>query len=199
MIPDAIQKFIDAFQKLPAFGPRAATRLAFHLVGLDRSTLETLIAGLTGLKDVDRCPRCFFLKERREKTCHVCAGKGRDPKTIAVVEKDTDLLSLERTGRWKGQYLLIGELPERGTLEPTHKLRLAALAKRIETEMGGRADEIVIALNPTTFGDLVAGIIMGEFKAKAAKISRLGRGIPTGGEIEFADEETLGSALERRA
>ena len=198
VIPDAIQKFIDAFSTLPSFGPRAATRLAFHLVGLDRSTLESLVAGLTGLKEIDRCPRCFFLKERRMAACGICTAPGRDQKKIAIVEKDTDILSLERTGKWKGHYLVFGELPERGTLETAHKLRLAALSKRIEIELGGHADEIVIALNPTTFGDFAAGLITQEFKDKAGTISRLGRGIPTGGEIEFADEETLGSALDRR-
>jgi recombination protein RecR len=198
MIPDAIQKFVDAFQKLPSFGPRTAMRLAFHIVGLDKSTFATLMEGLTGLKDLDRCPHCFFLKERREKICAICAAPGRNPKTIAIVEKDTDILSLERTGRWKGHYLVFGELPERGILETAHKLRLKALAKRIDTELGGHADELVVALNPTTFGDFVAGLITEGFKDKAGKISRLGRGIPTGGEIEFADEETLGSALDGR-
>jgi len=199
MVPDAIQKFVDAFAKLPALGPRAATRLAFHLVGLDKSTLASLIAGLTGLQELDRCPRCFFLKERRAPACAICAAPGRNPRQIAIVEKDTDILSLERTGRWKGHYLVFGELPEHGILETAHKLRLAALAKRIDTELGGKMDEIVIALNPTTFGDFAAGIIAEEFKRKADRISRLGRGIPTGGEIEFADEETLGQALERRS
>jgi recombination protein RecR len=199
MIPEALQKFIEVFQKLPPFGPRTATRLAFHLVGLDRSTLESLIAGLSGLKEIDRCPRCFFLKERREKMCAICASPSRNPKTIAIVEKDTDLLSLERTGHWRGHYFVFGELPERGTFETGHKLRLATLAKHVDTELGGKADEIVIALNPTTFGDFAAGLIAQEFKGKSERISRLGRGIPTGGEIEFADEETLGQALERRS
>lgn len=198
MIPNAIQKFIDAFAKLPSFGPRAATRLAFHLAGLDKSTFEALADGLTGLKNIDRCPRCFFIKERREKTCAICASPGRNARDIAIVEKDADLISLERTGKWKGHYLVFGELPERGVLETSHTLRLKTLEKRIEQELQGRADEIVIALNPTTFGDFAAGLIEGGFKEKAGKISRLGRGIPTGGEIEFADEETLGQALKRR-
>lgn len=198
MIPDAIQKFIEVFQKLPPFGPRTATRLAFHLAGLDRSTLESLVTGLAGIKDLDRCPRCFFFKERRAPACAICTSAGRDPKRIAIVEKDTDLLSLERTQKWKGHYLVFGELPERGVLETAHKLRLAALAKRIESELGGKADEIVVALNPTTFGDFAAELITQEFKDKTAALSRLGRGIPTGGEIEFADEETLSQALERR-
>lgn len=198
MIPDAIQKFVDAFSKLPSFGPRAATRLAFFLVGLDQSTFEGLATGLTGLKGLDRCPRCFFLKERREKACAICTSPGRNARTIAIVEKDTDILSLERTGQWKGHYLVFGELPERGVLETSHKLRLKALEKRITDELEGHADELVVALNPTTFGDFAAGLIAEMFKGRATKISRLGRGIPTGGEIEFADEETLGSALERR-
>lgn len=198
MIPDAIKKFVDAFSKLPALGPRAATRLAFHLVGLDRSSFETLLDGLAGLKHLDRCPRCFFLKERRAAACAICTSPGRNEKQIAIVEKDTDLLSLERTGKWKGHYLVFGELPERGALETSHKLRLQSLATRIDTQLGGKVEEILVALNPTTFGDFAAGLIAQEFKERARNISRLGRGIPTGGEIEFADEETLGSALERR-
>ncbi len=199
MIPDAIQKFVEAFSKLPSFGPRAAMRLAFHLVGLDQSMFQSLVDGLAGLKNLDRCPRCFFLKERREKSCAICASPSRNAHIIAIVEKDTDVLSLERTGKWKGHYLVFGELPERGVLETSHKLRLKALEKRVSDELGGKVSEIVIALNPTTFGDFAAGLIMQEFRDKAGKISRLGRGIPTGGEIEFADEETLGQALERRS
>lgn len=199
MIPEAIQKFVDAFAKLPSFGPRAATRLAFHLVGLDKSAFEMLVNGLAGLKNLDRCPRCFFLKERREKLCTICTAPGRNARAIAIVEKDTDLLSLERTGQWKGHYLIFGELPERGIMETSHTLRLKTLEKRIEEELGGAAEELVIALNPTTFGDFAAGLIVQEFRKRTAKISRLGRGIPTGGEIEFADEETLGQALERRS
>ena len=198
MIPEQIKKFIEVFSRLPSIGPRLATRLSFYLLGLDKAERKELETALIGLNTLDRCPRCFFLKSENVAVCDICANPGRDRFTIAIVEKETDIISLERARKFKGQYLIIGELPEKGTLESVHKLRLQHLRARIENELGGKANELVIALNPTTFGDFVASIITQDFKNLAKQITRLGRGIPTGGEIEFADEETLGSALERR-
>lgn len=115
-----------------------------------------------------------------------------------LVEKETDLISLERPKKFNGRYLIIGELSKNGSLESYQKMRLNNLKTFIEKEFGGQAEEIVIATNPTSYGDLQAAIIAKEFEELTKKITRLGRGIPTGGEIEFADEETLGAALERR-
>ncbi|MDI6821226.1 MAG: toprim domain-containing protein [Patescibacteria group bacterium] len=198
MIPESIQKFIDSFSKLPSLGPRLVTRLAFFLLNLDRATLNNLVSALNGLKELDRCGQCFFLKNGNEKLCDICSDQKRDHDIIAIIEKETDLISIEKTGRFKGNYLILGELNERGVLESIQKLRLKQLKDRINKEMGGKIKEIIIALNPNTFGDFVADLIRQEFKNLAEKITRLGRGIPTGGEIEFADEETLNSALERR-
>jgi recombination protein RecR len=198
MIPKPIQKFIDVFSKLPALGPRLVTRLAFYLVRLDKAAFKDLEGAFLGLKELDRCPQCFFIKESSKKLCEICADPSRNNGILAIVEKETDLLALEKSGKFHGQYLVIGELAERGILEPVHKLRLENLKARIKKEMGGQAEEIIIALNLNTFGDFVGSLIKQDFKDLAKKISRLGRGIPTGGEIEFADEETLISALERR-
>lgn len=198
MIPEQIKKFIETFSRLPSIGPRLATRLSFYLLGLDKAERKELEMALAGLNTLDRCPRCFFLKSEHKTVCDICANPQRDPFTIALVEKETDIISLERAHKFNGHYLIVGELPDKGTLESVHKLRLQHLRTRIENELGGKANELVIALNPTTFGDFVASIIKQDFKNLAKKITRLGRGIPTGGEIEFADEETLGSALERR-
>ncbi|MDI6733898.1 MAG: recombination mediator RecR [Patescibacteria group bacterium] len=198
MIPESIQKFIDNFSKLPSLGPRLVTRLVFYLLNLDRASLDNLIASLSNLKELDRCERCFFLKNSSEKICEICSNKSRDCAVIAIVEKETDLISIEKTGHFKGHYLILGELNERGALETIQKLRLKHLKDRIIKESNGKIKEIIIALNPNTFGDFTADIIRQEFKNLAEKITRLGRGIPTGGEIEFADEETLNSALERR-
>ena len=115
-----------------------------------------------------------------------------------VVEKETDLLSLENTGKFTGRYLIIGGNSKTGTLEEWQKLRLQSLKQFIEKEFAGQAQEIIIAFNPTSAGDFSAALIEKELKGFTKKISRLGRGLPTGGEIEFADDETLGSALERR-
>jgi len=199
MVPDPIKKFIEVFAKLPSIGPRLATRLAFYLTKLDKPTLNELESAFDGLKKIGRCEQCFFLKETGKKLCAICSDPKRDKSTIAIVEKEADLISIERTGNFPGHYLLLGELPEKGILEPAQKLRLQHLKERIKKEMGGQAREIIIALNPNTLGDFTADFIKQEFKDLAQKITRLGRGIPTGGEIEFADEETLSSALERRS
>ena len=199
MTPDPIKKFIEVFTRLPAIGPRLATRLAFYLTTLDRESLHALAVAMNNLKGLTRCERCFFLKSGAQKLCSFCTDTSRDTALIAIVEKDTDVLALESTGHFTGQYLILGELPERGVLESAHKLRLSTLKERIKKELKGKAKEIIVAVNPTTFGDFVVDTVRQEFKTLAEKITRLGRGIPTGGEIEFADEETLASALEHRA
>lgn len=198
MLPDAIQKFIEVFSKLPSIGPRLATRLGFYFASLDKNSLNEIEKAVDGFKFLNRCERCFFFKDRNKKLCGICANPARDPKITAIIEKETDLISIEKTGVFKGHYLILGELPERGTFETSQKLRLQSLKERIKKEMAGQAKEIIIAVNPNTFGDIVAGLIREEFKGLTEKITRLGRGIPTGGEIEFADEETLKQALERR-
>lgn len=198
MLPEPIRQFVSLFSRLPSIGPRLATRLALHLIGLDRPSLHALASAVDGLKTLDRCPRCFFLKDENSAACDICSDTKRDAAAIAVVEKETDVFSIERTGKFKGQYMLIGELPEKGVLEESHKARIAHLKARIAKGPGGKAKEILIALNPNSFGDFMADIIRRECAGSAERITRIGRGIPTGGEIEFADEETLGSALERR-
>ncbi len=198
MIPETIRNFIQVFSKLPSLGPRLSTRLAFYLINLDPTTFKSLEHALSNLKSINRCSRCFFLKDANKKLCAICADLKRNKKIIAIVEKETDLLSLEKTGEFNGQYLVLGELPERGTFESAQKLRLENLKERIKKELDNNAEELIIAVNPNTFGDFTADLIKQEFGSLAKKITRLGRGIPTGGEIEFADEETLKQALERR-
>jgi recombination protein RecR len=115
-----------------------------------------------------------------------------------IVEKETDLMSIERTRKFNGRYLIIGELTKGGILDASQRLRISHLKSVIEKALSGQADEIIIATNPTTYGDLNAMVIKNELEGYAKKFTRLGRGIPTGGEIEFADEDTLEQALERR-
>ncbi|HXF44420.1 MAG TPA: toprim domain-containing protein [Candidatus Paceibacterota bacterium] len=197
MLPEPIKKFINVFSKLPSIGPRMATRLAFFLSGLDKNALKELEDAFAGLKKVSRCPNCFFIKSGSH-LCSICADPRRDKGTIAIVEKDTDLMSLEKTRAFGGHYLVLGELAEAGSLTPNEKLRLQHLKERIRKNLDGKAKEILVAFSPSSIGDFTAELVKREFNGLAEKITRLGRGIPTGGEIEFADEETLRSALERR-
>ena len=200
MLPEPIKKFIEIFSTLPSIGTRQATRLAFKLISSGRAKIEETAEAVSNLKYLKICSRCFFVHQNPPaggNLCNICSDKTRQQNIIAIVEKETDLISLERTKKFKGRYLMLGELSKTGVLESVQKLRLNNLKDFIKKEFG-QAEEIIIAINPTTFGDLNASMIAKELSSFAQKITRLGRGIPTGGEIEFADEETLGQALERR-
>jgi recombination protein RecR len=198
MFPPEIQNFIDAFSKLPSIGPRMATRLSFFLASLPDHEQMQIRDAVKGLERLDRCPRCFFVKSRAEKLCTFCADPKRDSHIVAIVEKDTDVFSIEKAGKFFGQYCVIGELDHRNPLGDTQKQRLQKLKNRIVKELKGASGEIIIALGPNTFGDFVSELIRQGFKGIPVKVTRLGRGIPTGGDIEFADEETLRSAFEGR-
>ena len=195
MVPQHIRIFIETWKKLPGLGPRAATRLAFFIAGLPRNELRTLQESLEVLDNLNACPKCFSLKEAAEDTCGICKNKERQKNVIAVVEKDTDLLTLERSREFRGTYLLLGDLRINGILEEEHKKRLEHLKKRAEEE---EIKEVILAMGPNTLSDMLYEIIKRDLAPLGVSVTRLGRGIPTGGEIEFADEETLKSALRRR-
>ncbi len=204
MYPEPIKKFIDIFSKLPSIGPRQATRLAFYLISSGKNSLTEASRAIDDLKNIKICSDCFFTHSNSANICNICMDKSRKKEIIMILEKETDLISIERTKRFTGRYLILGELAKSGTLDSIQKLRLSNLKNFIQKNFGalsessGQAEEIIIATNPTTYGDLNALIIKKELAGFAKKFSRLGRGIPAGGEIEFADEETLGQALERR-
>lgn len=198
MLPEEIKNFVKEFEKLPSIGPRQAVRLAFRLIGGGQSKLSELSRAIENLKKVKICPRCFFVHSSKEQICNICSNPSREKDTFMILEKETELMSIERTGHYKGMYLILGELTRSGNLEPWQKLRLNSLKKIIETQLGQKAKEIILAISPTTHGDLNTSLIERELKDYANKISRLGRGIPTGGEIEFADEDTLSHSLSRR-
>jgi len=199
MLSQPIKNFIDIFSKLPGIGPRQATRLAFKLIIEGKNQLEETAKAIDNLKFLKICSFCFFpYLSQGASLCNICQNKNRRKDIIMIVEKETDLISLERPKKYNGRYLIIGELSKNGALESTEKLRLNNLKTFIQKELNGQAEEIIIATNPTAYGDLNAMIITKELKDFSKKITRLGRGIPTGGEIEFSDEETLGQALERR-
>ena len=199
MLPEPIKNFVDIFSKLPSIGPRQATRLAFYLISGGKNKLEESSKAIADLKSVKICSDCFFIHSNKDNLCNICRDQNRKKDVIMIVEKETDLISVERTKKFHGRYLILGELAKTGILESSQKLRLSNLKNFIKKEAGGQAEEIIIATNPTTYGDLNAMIIKKELGGFAKNFTRLGRGIPTGGEIEFADEETLEQALKRRS
>lgn len=199
MIPKAIQDLADELAHLPGIGPRQALRVAFYLSRASRPDIDRLSTSVSALKGIKACSDCFLLFEDEEEKCPICTSSKRSAGTIAIVEKETDLISLEKAQVFYGKYLVIGELKKDGILEQSHRLRIAKLKERITRDNAGQANEIIIALSPTTYGDIQASVLQSELNGLAKKITRLGRGIPTGGEIEFADELTLSDSLKNRS
>jgi len=198
LLPEPLKRLVDRLSKLPSIGPRQATRLAFHLIGRGENSIRSLASGVDDLRKIKICEHCFFVHQNSGPLCDICVSKNRNQKVIMVVEKETDLLSLEKTNKFSGRYFILGTIHKTGILEEWQKLRLTNLKKFIQKELGSEAEEIILAFNPTSQGDYNASLIVKELKPFAKKISRLGRGLPVGGEIEFADDDTLGAALERR-
>ncbi|MBI2075393.1 MAG: recombination protein RecR [Candidatus Harrisonbacteria bacterium] len=198
MLPSPIKNLIDLLTELPSIGPRQATRLAFHITNLGKAKIAEFARALQGLDAMKTCAQCFLVHQNMGALCAICESPKRRADIIAVVEKETDLVSIEKAGNFNGRYLVIGELTKGALLAPDQKLKLQHLKSLAKKLPGGTHEEIIIATNPTTYGDLSAAVIAQELKGAAKKISRLGRGIPTGGEIEFADEETLRQSLQHR-
>lgn len=197
-LPEPVKRLVNELSELPSIGPRQAVRLAFYLIGQGAGTMESLSRTLAELQKIKVCERCFFVHQNPDALCDICRDPKRDQSVIMIVEKETDLISLENTKKFNGRYLVLGPIPKIGLLEDWQKLRLQNLKKVVEKELQGKAKEIILAFNPNASGDFNAGLIMKELSGLTETISRLGRGLPTGGEIEFADDETLGGALSSR-
>ena len=197
-IPESIRKFADFFSKLPGIGPRQAIRLGFYLAESGEGARAEAEKAIESLADIKICTRCFYVHDTKGELCEICSDSSRDQSTVAIIEKETDLMSLENIGKFKGVYLVIGDIRKKSILEPGQKLRLQSLKARLKELPEGKAKEIIIAVNPTSVGNINAAAIADELKGSTEKITRLGIGIPSGGEIEFADAETLGGAMERR-
>ena len=195
-LPAPIQVVVDELSQLPSIGPRQAIRLAFFLIGEGKQNIRGLAMGVAGLADIKVCTQCYFIHQNDGELCDICKNPHRAQNVIMIIEKETDLISLENTGKFAGRYFIIGEIPKTGFLEDWQKQRLESLKAALTKEP---AAEIILGFNPTSLGNLQASILTKELAPLAKKTTRLGRGLPTGGEIEFADDETLGSALERRS
>lgn len=199
-LPDPIQKVSEELAELPSIGPRQAIRLAFFLVGRSKQNIRNLAVSIDHLRNIKICERCFFIHQNPGELCDICGNANRNQGIIMVIEKETDLVSLENTNKFTGRYFIIGDITKTGILEEWQKLRLQSLKTFIQEHLSdGQADEIIFAFNPTSLGDLQTSLLIKELRPFAKKNSRLGRGLPTGGEIEFADDETLASSLERRS
>ncbi len=195
-LPTSIRNLADEIEGLPGIGPRQAIRIAIHLSAQNPEKLRLLTAAISGVLKARSCPICFHIHDSEKDICEICLDSKRDTMLIAIVEKETDLISMESSRKFSGRYLIIGSGKKAGTLEEWQRARLDALKERIRNY--GEPPEIIIAMNHTTYGDITATIISNEIEPYARKLSRLGRGIPFGGEIEFADADTIGAAIDNR-
>ena len=203
-LPKPIKDFIQVFSKLPGIGPRQTTRLAFWLLHQKKETQHDFYHAFINLfSKTQVCPNCFFISEKdsskqENQLCKICQDSQRDQSVICVVEKETDLISIENTNKYKGLYHILGGLISEIDESRKEKLTIKQLLTRIKTNK--KVKEIILALNPNSEGNLTTYYIEKAIKTinPNIKITKLGRGLPQGGEVEFADAETLVNALEGR-
>lgn len=193
MLPQSLQFLIDEFGRLPGVGPRTAERFAFYVLRGTKEQSGQLASALNDLHaNIKACQVCFNLTENS--ICEICSDSSRDSVTIAAVEEPLDLIALERTGMFRGRYHVLG-----GVISPLDgigpdQLNIVSLIERVKSD---GVKELIIATNPTTEGEATALYLQRQLP-KSVKISRLARGLPMGSDLEYADQITLGRALEGR-
>lgn len=194
MLPESISSLIFALAKLPGVGPRSAERIALHLVQTDSAIVKQLAdAILLAREKIQFCAICGALTEKSP--CPICDDPRRDSSLVCVVERAVDILSVEKSGTFRGKFhVLGGKISPLDGVEP-EDLRIAELEARLSNEP---VKEIIIALGTDVEGDATSNYLAKRFARSGLKISRIGFGLPAGSGLEFADELTLNRALESR-
>ncbi|RMG12051.1 MAG: recombination protein RecR [Planctomycetota bacterium] len=195
MYGEAVERLIREFKRLPGIGQRTAERLTFHIVqGSEREGLA-LADAIRAVKEKARpCAECFTVSERSP--CEICSDPRRDPRVLCVVERPTDVLAMEKSGGYKGRYhVLLGAVNLLEGVEP-HDLTIDALAERVRQD--DRIEEVILATNPTFDGDATALHLRAALEPLGVRMTRLARGLPAGGSLEFASKAILAEALEGR-
>jgi recombination protein RecR len=194
MLPDSITTLIAALSKLPGVGPRSAERIALHLVQTESGVVKHLADALvTARERISFCTTCGALTEKSP--CAICADPRRDGSLVCLVERAVDILSVEKSGTFRGKFhVLGGKISPLDGVEP-EDLRIAELEKRLATEP---ILELVIALGTDVEGDATSNYLAKQLARPGLKVSRIAYGLPAGSGLEFADELTLSRALEGR-
>ena len=201
MYSSQIRKLIDLFSKFPTVGPRTAARFVFYLLSLSEEKVKELTSEISKLKEeVKLCDSCFKSFEppssdRSSGLCEICRDPARKKELLCVVEKETDLIPIEKTKKYRGLYFILGGTISVLKKEELKKLKIKELLERVKNP---EVKEVIIALNPTAEGEATALYLERQLKPLAKKTTRLGRGLPVGAELEYADDETLSSALQSR-
>lgn len=189
-----LARLIDELGKLPGVGPKTAQRLAYYLLRAPGDDARTLADAIRAVKDELRyCSVCFNIAE--SDPCGVCSAEDRDAATVCVVEEPLDVLAIERTGGYRGLYhVLHGAISPVNGVRPDD-LKIAPLVQRVKK---GGIGEVILATNPNLEGEATAMYIAQLLAPEGARVTRLARGLPVGGDLEYADEVTLSRALEGR-
>ena len=198
-IPKAVQNLIESFEKLPGVGPKSAQRLTFYLLHVPQKELDTFASSLSDLKKGTLlCSNCLSIDEIDP--CSICSDSARDKNIICVVEQPLDVIALEKSGKYKGLYhVLHGRIDPLNNIGPD-EIYVQQLLVRVKREVGS-VKEVILATNPTMEGEATAMYLAKQLKSlnPDIKITRIGRGIPVGADIEYADDITLQRAMEGRS
>ena len=191
---EPVARLIDELNKLPGIGPKSAARLAFYLLKSPKDQTQALAEAILDMKErIVFCSVCFNITE--EDPCLICQDNGRDRSKICVVEEPLDVIAIERTNDYKGLYhVLHGAVNYMEGVTP-QQLKIEELLKRAQAE---EVDEVILATNATTEGDATAMLINRQLAKAGVRTTRIARGLPMGGDLEYADEVTLSRALEGR-
>jgi len=189
-----VQTLIDELGRLPGVGPKSAQRIAFHLLKIPAEDVARLATAIAEAKARVRfCARCWNVAE--DELCPICSDDRRDPSLLCVVEESRDIVAVEKTGEFRGRYhVLLGAMNPLEGIGP-EQLKIKELFARIEPE---GVQEVILCTNPNTEGEVTAMYIARMMKPLGVKVTRIASGLPVGGDLEYADELTLGRALEGR-
>jgi recombination protein RecR len=195
-LPEPVQNLIDAFSRLPGIGPKTASRLTFYLLRAPEELSLSLAQALTGIKqDTRLCEVCFNITHKDRPICEICSSDQRDRGVLCVVEEPLDVLAIEKTAGFNGLYHVL-----HGVLSPIEgigpeDLKIQELITRLQA---GHFDEVILATNPSMEGDATAMYLNERMAALVIRVTRLARGLPVGGDLEYADQNTLLRALAGR-
>lgn len=196
ILPEPIQNLINALERLPGIGPKSASRLAFYFLRADESLSEELAEALSGIKQkIAYCSECFNITEAGQEHCEICENPKRDGSIICVLEDALDVLALERMGAYQGKYHVL-----QGVLNPIEgigpdEIKIRPLIERVAR---GGVREVILGTNPSMEGDATALYISQRLAPLSVSVTRLARGLPMGGDLEYADQSTLLRALQGR-
>jgi recombination protein RecR len=192
--PEPVARLIEALQRLPGVGPKTAQRMTFFLLKRPLDEVRELADALVAVKDrIVSCRTCFNVTD--EDPCRLCADPTRDARVLCVVEEPNDLLAMERTGEFRGRYhVLLGALSPLDGIGP-EDIKVRELLARLDS---GEITEVILATNPNVEGEATAIYLAKLLRPLGVKVTRIARGLPVGGDLEYADQVTLSKALEGR-